>query len=104
MNGSSISHDWVKVKEKNQNNKKKKIELNNRTGIFFCAVHTASQWNFFFPLFRRRKKIESIRSRSLNDPFTTLPFVEVKKNTMMVLLLYIFILSRLYIYFISSVI
>ena len=57
------------------NKKKKKIELNNRTGIF-CELHTALQWNL---LLLPSKNVGSIRSRSVNDPITTLPFGGVKK-------------------------
>ena len=70
MNGSSISHDWAKIRDKKQEEKKKQIELNSRTGIFF-ALHTALQWNFLFPPFysidEEKKKRESSRSGSLND-------------------------------------
>ena len=50
MNGSSISQDWAKVRDKKNKKKKKEIDLNSRTGIL-CALHTALQWNFLFPLF-----------------------------------------------------
>lgn len=72
-----LSHTIGRRKEiKNTN--KKKIELNNRTGIF-CALHTALEWNLLFSSVEERENIGSIRPRSLNDPFTTLPFGRVKK-------------------------
>lgn len=62
MNGSFLSIyrtiGWIKVRG-NQNNNKK-IELNNRTGIFF-TLHTALQWIFFFLIeFYRKEEIEPI--------------------------------------------
>lgn len=57
--GSSISHDWAKLKDKK--NKKKKMELNNRTGI--SMLHTAPQWNLLYSslLFYRRNRIYLIQ-------------------------------------------
>lgn len=69
----------------------KKIELNNRTGIFF-ALHTAIEWNLLSFSVEQRENLELIRSRSVNYPITTLLFVGAK-NTMMAPLLYIFISS-----------
>jgi len=63
MNGSYISHDWAKIRDKKNKKKKKKIELNSRTGIF-CALHTAPQWNFLFLPFysiEEKKRIQPIQ-------------------------------------------
>jgi hypothetical protein len=79
------------VRRKEIKNKKKKIELNNRTGIF-CALHTALEWNLLFPFIEERENIGSIRPKSLNDPFTTLPFGRVKKYYDGSVALYIYLL------------
>jgi len=45
----------------------------------------------FLPFLKEREKMGSIIPRSVNDPITTLLFLEEFKNTMMAPLLYIFI-------------
>lgn len=50
------------IKNNKINSTKKKIELNNRTGIF-CALHTALQWNSLLPFLPYIEEIEKKKNR-----------------------------------------
>ena len=78
MKGSSILHDWVKVRDKKNIRKKNRIVQPYRH-LLCIRLYNGIYFFFFFSSILLKKEIESIRSGSLNDPFTTLPFVGVKK-------------------------
>jgi len=102
INGSHLVWlDWIGEKAK-KNNKKKKENRINWTTVQASFVHCIRLRNgisfillFSSPLFYRRKERESIWSRSLNDPFTTLPFVGVKKYYDGSVALYIYLVCDL---------
>jgi hypothetical protein len=78
MNGSSILQDWAKVRDKKTRRKKKTNRIEQPYRHLLCIAYGSAM--AFLPPFSSisilsKKKMESIRSRSLNDPFTTLPFV-----------------------------
>lgn len=62
-----------------KNNKQEEKDRIAQPYRHLLCIAYGSAMEFLFPFHRRKRQIESIRPRSLNDPFTILPFVGVKK-------------------------
>lgn len=92
MNASSISRDRAKERDKELRTRKKdRIEQPYR---HFLRIAYGSRMEFS-PSIEERENIGSIRPRSLNDPFTTLPFGRVKKYYDGSVALYIYLVCDL---------